>query len=57
MRGAKETLGRMTSVSHSVWSTRLIASSCVCKEGEVMHFKSSLNMALNCEVALHRPRS
>ena len=30
MRGAKETLGRMTSVVHSVWSTRLIASRCVC---------------------------
>lgn len=44
MRGAKETLGRMTSVSHSVWSTRLIASSCVCKEGEVMQSKHGIEL-------------
>ena len=57
MRGAKETLGRMTSVVHSDWSTRLIASSCVYEEGEGMHFKSSLNMALNSEVTVNETAS
>ena len=47
----------MTSVVHSVWSARLIASSCVYEEGEGMHFKSSLNMAFNSEVTVNETAS